>query len=329
VKSQCVLFSSVNEVTVSSTELPEPAADELLMDVSFSCISPGTELRCLAGLQTGAPAFPFIPGYACSGIVAKAGAATKWKPGVRVFASGTRAASHARCWGGHCAHAIVRGEDAIAIPPMVDLRAASSAKLAAIAYHGLLLASPQPHESVVVVGLGPIGRFAAQLYHLGGSRVLVTDLNANRRDSARLGGLEVVDPSPGLLLAFGKALPCGADVVVDATGAKGALAETICLGKSPPWDHQIHEPTRFVMQGSYASAPLFPYDRAFERELHVLVPRDCRRADIAAVLDLMGRGLLHPLPWIAAIEQPGDAADFYQRLREDPNAPVCGTICWS
>ncbi|MCD8483837.1 MAG: hypothetical protein LR015_15015 [Verrucomicrobia bacterium] len=145
-KTSTLLMTGVGRVELSETELPAIAADEILLSTAYSCISPGTELRCLAGQQAGAPAFPFIPGYALTGVVIEAGPASGWEEGARVFASGTRAAGHTRCWGGHCGHAVVKGTDAIPIPAGLDLRAAATAKLAAIAYHGLTLAQPLPHE---------------------------------------------------------------------------------------------------------------------------------------------------------------------------------------
>ncbi|MDV7394332.1 hypothetical protein RZS08_23320, partial [Arthrospira platensis SPKY1] len=123
-----------------------------------------------------------------------------------------------------------------------------------------------------------------------------TDLSPARRAQADFSGFQVFDPEPDLVTGFNKRVPKGADIVVDATGAAPALAQTVQLGRCLPWDHQLHSPTRFVMQGSYSQSPAFSYDAAFDRELHLLVPRDNRRADVSAVLALMARGLLNPLP---------------------------------
>jgi NADPH:quinone reductase-like Zn-dependent oxidoreductase len=49
-------------VTLEQIEIPEPGVGEVLLEVEYTLISPGTELRCRAGKQDGA-VFPFIPGY--------------------------------------------------------------------------------------------------------------------------------------------------------------------------------------------------------------------------------------------------------------------------
>ncbi|MCC5839362.1 MAG: zinc-binding alcohol dehydrogenase [Opitutales bacterium] len=328
-KTPCLLFTGPGRVLPASTEIPAPRADEILVRTAYTCISPSTELRCLSGEQTGAPAFPFIPGYNLAGIVEEAGDVSGWEVGDRVFATGTRAAAHARCWGGHCGFALVRGSDAVAVPAGLSLRAASSTKLAAIAYHGLLQADVRPHERVAVVGLGPIGRFSAELFRAAGARVVVSDLSERRRASAARSGLTTIDPGKDLVQAFAEVCPEGVDIIVDATGAGAALAQTMRLGRMPPWDQEIHPPTRFILQGSYAKPPPFPYDTAFDRELILRVPRDCKRSDMRAVLDLMARGQLDPETFIEAVDTPAEAPAVYERLRNEPEALLTASIRWA
>jgi len=55
---------------------------------------------------------------------------------------------------------------------------AAATKLAAIAYRGVRLARPKPHETVAVIGLGAIGLLAAQLHAQSGARVVAADLGA-------------------------------------------------------------------------------------------------------------------------------------------------------
>ena len=50
-QAQAVLFRGVNEVTVEAVEIPAPGPGEVLIQTACSTVSPGTELRCLAGRQ--------------------------------------------------------------------------------------------------------------------------------------------------------------------------------------------------------------------------------------------------------------------------------------
>jgi 2-desacetyl-2-hydroxyethyl bacteriochlorophyllide A dehydrogenase len=328
-KTRCLLFTSPGQVRIADTAVPAPQADEILVETRYSCVSPGTELRCLAGQQSGAPPFPFIPGYALSGVVKEAGIKAPFKAGEAVFATGTKHSDHACCWGGHCGHAVLPGRNAIRIPDGVDLRAAAAAKLAAIAYHGLRLTRPLPHEHVAVVGLGPIGRFSALLHALSGAQVVAADLSARRRESVECDGITTLSPENGLADAFSTVFPNGADIVVDATGAPSVLAQTAAVARDLPWDNLNHTPARLLLQGSYAGMPPFPYDTAFMRELHVLVPRDCQRRDLEAVLDLMARRLLKPETFLESVDSIEEAPSVYERLRTRPDSLVTATFSWS
>lgn len=327
-KSPCLLFTAPFSVEVSETEITSPSAHQILMETHFSCISPGTELRCLAGRQNGAPAFPFIPGYAMAGVVIEAGSESGYKQGDRVFASGTEESLHSRCWGGHCSHALLDANHAIPVPAGVSLRAASTAKLAAIAYHGLLLSKPKPHESVAIIGLGPIGRFSAALHTITGAKVVATDLSQNRRQSAQNDGIQTVDPQADLNQAFKTHFTSGADIIVDATGAAPVLAEAARLGRVPQLGVSNTPPVRLLVQGSYANNPPLPYDTAFARELQILIPRDCCPDDIVAVLQLMERGLLKPESFINPLDKAELAAEAYRQLQESPDRNLTHTIQW-
>lgn len=323
-----LLVTGHHTVTMSETTIPAPGPGELLVETAWSCISPGTEGRCLAGKQHGAPAFPYIPGYSMSGVIRECGPDTAMAPGTRVFCSGTKAAGHPRLWGGHISLALADEKAVIPVPDSVGLREASGAKLAAISHHGLRLSHPLPGNTVFVIGLGPIGRFSAQLHAAAGARVIATDLSKTRRDAAENAGIEVVDPAKGLKPAFDSVAPGGADIVVDTTGSPPVLVEAAHLLRDVPWDNELHASPKLVIQGSYASMPFLPYDSLFLREAQVLIPRDSQRRDIAAVLDLMARGRLDLGPSVADGGDPAGAHAVYESLRERPDAMITAAFRW-
>jgi len=69
---QALVFAGLDRPEVWEIQLPALKPHEVLVETAYSCISPGTEMRCLAGKQDGAR-FPFIPGYSLSGRIAAAG----------------------------------------------------------------------------------------------------------------------------------------------------------------------------------------------------------------------------------------------------------------
>src|SRR3954470_7039656 len=101
VKARALVATAVHQVEVCDIELPRPLRDEVLVEALYTCISPGTELRCLAGKQRGTT-FPFVPGYAMVGKVARAGEATGIKEGTIAFLMGSEhGGGVSLSWGGH------------------------------------------------------------------------------------------------------------------------------------------------------------------------------------------------------------------------------------
>lgn len=286
-RTPAILFTGPNQVVSSEVELPEPGAGELLLTTHYSCISPGTELRVLSGKQAGHTDWPLIPGYALVGEVIRRGAGATLPDGVLVFCAGTSRASVTRLWGGHVGHAIVAEAQVFSIPPKVEPIEASLAKLAAIAYHGMRLAHPYPDETVVVVGLGPIGQLSARLHAATGAHVLAVDVSKQRVQQACDAGIEAYVAGGNLADTLHEVLPHGADVVVDATGVASVVPQALELACELPWDGVARKGARYIVQGSYSTGFTVPYDPAFQREVQFLVSRDHLPRDVHAVLDLM------------------------------------------
>lgn len=328
-ETTALTITAPGQVALGTVEVPSPGPGEALVRTLWSGISPGTELRCLAGRQAGAPAFPFIPGYALVGEVLEVGVGVELQPGQRVFSTGTRRASVARCWGGHCGLAVAPAEALVPVPAGVEPRAAAGAKLAAIAYHGVRQSQPQRGERVAVLGLGPIGRLSAHLHVLAGAQVAAFDLVASRRRAAAAAGLAVVEPAASLAEAFAAVFPGGVDIVVDATGAPPVLAPAAALLRERPWDDHDHPRGRLLVQGSYGSPPPLPYDELFLREATLLVPRDNQRPDLVAVLDLAASGALDLGAVMARAGPPSGAAAVYAALARGETDWITAAFDWS
>ncbi|MBC8141934.1 MAG: alcohol dehydrogenase catalytic domain-containing protein, partial [Armatimonadetes bacterium] len=157
-KTQAIVFTAPDAVAVIDTTVPEPGDNDVLIETVYSCVSPGTELRCLSGQQNGAPAFPFVPGYALCGRIRQVGANVQnVREGDAVFCTGTQRAEVNRCWGGHIGHAVVNAGVVFPVPEGVSLHTAVLTKLAAICLRGAKMSRPLPWETVAVIGLGTVG----------------------------------------------------------------------------------------------------------------------------------------------------------------------------
>ena len=81
---------------------------------------------------------------------------------------------------------------------------------------------PQPGETAVVVGGGPVGALHALLFRAAGARTIVTDVSASRLEMlAKVGIDRVVNAvSEDAAKAVKAECPDGADIVVDAVGTE-------------------------------------------------------------------------------------------------------------
>lgn len=317
--ARAIVFTDINSVALGETEIPAPGPGEVLVEAEYTCISPGTELRCLAGRQDGTPGWPFIPGYALAGRVITCGPMTRTSVGTRVLCAGTSQASSHRLWGGHVSHAVQSEAAIFPLPEGMDPLEAVVARLVAIAYHGLRLSRPQPHENVAVIGLGIIGQLSARLHALTGARVVAADLSPRRVEIARQAGIEALVPEGDLADAVRSLLSDGAEVVVDATGLPAVLPACIRIARDLPYDDMPNHGARLLIQGSYAGEFSVPYTAAFRKELAILLPRDRQPRDMRAALDVIYRGKLQVRDLVSRICAPEKAPEVYAALR-DPNS---------
>jgi 2-desacetyl-2-hydroxyethyl bacteriochlorophyllide A dehydrogenase len=324
---EAIIFNDVNEVSVAPVEIPEAGAGELLLEAVFTLISPGTELRCLAGKEAGLR-FPFIPGYSFLGSVVAQGPGTTLPIGTLAFCTGTAKASVNLGWGGHCGLAVRSESEVYPLPQNVDPLWGAAAKLAAIAYRGVRLARPQPHETVAIVGLGAIGQCSARLFALSGARVIAADLSAARVDIARQAGIEAFVPQDTLPAAFQEFVPGGADIVVDATGVPSVLKQALHVAREKAWDDSVAPGARIIIQGSYPDEFSIPYRTAFMKELSFQIPRDVQPRDLHTVFDLLARGKLNLEGIISAVYPPEAAPQTYAALAEKDPALVTAAFKW-
>jgi threonine dehydrogenase-like Zn-dependent dehydrogenase/predicted dehydrogenase len=126
---------------------------------------------------------PLPMGYCNVGKVLEVGSSVKG------FAVGDRVVSN----GKHAEVVAVPTNLCAKIPDAVSDEQASFTILGAIAIQGIRLAQPTMGESIVVVGLGPIGLLSVQLLRANGCRVLAIDSAPDRLALAKQFGAEVVD----------------------------------------------------------------------------------------------------------------------------------------
>ena len=316
-QAKAIAVTGIGKVEFVPVELPDLEPGEVLIRTEASAVSRGTELRCLAGKQPESLPFPFIPGYSLVGIVEEVCGDSPVAVGTRVFSTGTKRASINLEWGSHLSYAISNANEVVPVPDGCPPKLASFAKMAAIALRGTHVAEPRPSDCVVVVGLGPIGSLSQRLFHKAGNNVFGLDQESIRVDIARKAGLAADVVAGTIDQAVQAHFGHGADIVVDVTGVPSVLPFSLRATKDVPWGTNDARGSKLVIQGSYPDQFSLPYQEAFRKELHILMPRDNTPTDLADAVKFIADGTLKVEDFISWYGPPSNAAEAYNLLRSD------------
>jgi threonine dehydrogenase-like Zn-dependent dehydrogenase len=159
-------------------DLPEPGPRQLLIRVTHSQVSAGSEMNFYRENPVDGPPVKAQLGYMTTGVVAAIGS------GVTDFAVGDRVVtSHS-----HASHHLVDLDSPLPqpryilpIPDGVSDHAAGFATLGDVALHGIRRAGLQIDESVVVQGAGIVGQLSIQLARVAGAYpIIATDIQEER-----------------------------------------------------------------------------------------------------------------------------------------------------
>jgi 2-desacetyl-2-hydroxyethyl bacteriochlorophyllide A dehydrogenase len=205
-------------------QAPVCAPDQVLIRNRRTLVSPGTELACLAGLESSWFPFGSVPGYCAAGEIVAVGAEVQgWSAGERVLHYGGH-----RQW-----QAAVPGRDFLCrLPEGVEWDHAPFARLATIAMTALRQAHIELGDDVLVTGLGLVGNLAAQLAALQGAAVTALDPAAERVAFARACGLDGAITGTATSGAAAAQTACarrGFSALIEASGRAATLVEALPL----------------------------------------------------------------------------------------------------
>ncbi|HEY3082945.1 MAG TPA: zinc-binding dehydrogenase [Chloroflexota bacterium] len=120
---------------------------------------------------------------------------------------------------------------ALPVPKEIDGKRAVATRMAGVSITALRSSSVQPGDRVVVIGLGLVGNFAAQLFQLAGARVLGLDISPRRLETARACGIgELFDSSGGDPVEAVREWSGdgqGAEIVVEAIGRSELVMQAV------------------------------------------------------------------------------------------------------
>ena len=330
-----VLFEGINKVGLGTAQLKECGPTEIVTETVYTTVSPGTELRTLAGHYGAAEKFPFIPGYSSVGRVTAVGEnAPGWRVGDLVSSRNPSPfeGTHSM-WGGQASHQVLStlGEDRpVLLPADANPLDYVMAEVASISLRGAEAAAPKAGETAVVIGQGVIGALSAAWLGAHGCRVIVVDIEASRLERAlRNGAAYAVSPKePDALNRILTICNGGADIVVEASGSIPGVEMAFQLLRKKPQNYSKEykvEPIRFyggdwprlVFQANYLEPLSWKPDSCMPGEAALFItPRDRGVEERQRVVEHIRAGRLKSQDFVDQIFPWKDAPAAYAGLLE-------------
>lgn len=165
----------------------------------------------------------------------------------------------------------------------------------AIGCHAINRGNPQPDESVLVIGTGPIGLSVLEFARLSGAKTIAMDMSAPRLEFChKVMGVThtILTNGDGAELERLKEITKGAlpEVVVDATGSHQSMSYAL---------NYVGFAGRLVYVGITQQELTFPHAPVMHRrELTLLASRNALAGDFTRIIQLIEECGINTQPWI-------------------------------
>jgi bacteriochlorophyllide a dehydrogenase len=299
-ETTAVILAGPRQIGLGQLALNAPGAGDLVVEISHSGISTGTEKLFWSGTMPPFPGmgYPLVPGYEAAGEVVEAGADTPYKVGDRVFVPGANCYDGAfGLFGGSTRRLVTASDRVTRIDPALGAEGALLA-LAATARHAMAGMDKTPPD--LIVGHGVLGRLLARLTVAAGCPApTVWEIDADRSRGAL--GYEVVHPDSDTRRDYRS--------IYDASG-NGALLNKL-IG-------HIRKGGEIVLAGFYTEPISFAFPPAFMKEARLRIAAEWDRDDLIATRALIDAGALSLSGLITHTHAAADAAQAYDTAFSDP-----------
>ncbi len=300
-QTNAVLMRAPGDLGVESIGLQPPRVDEVVVEITHSGISTGTEKLLWTGRMPPFPGmgYPLVPGYESVGEVVEAGALGGLQPGARVFVPGADCYEGARgLFGGAASRIVVPASRVIPVDTNLGPEATLLA-LAATARHTLAgLSADMPQ---LIVGHGVMGRLLARIVCATGARPpVVWELDPARR----VGETDylVIHPDEDRTKTY--------DTIFDVSGDASGLDRLI---------GRLSKGGEIVLAGFYPDPINFAFPPAFMKEARLRIAAEWTPQDMLATRLLVEEGHLSLDNLITHTAPARDAAAAYVTAFEDPS----------
>ena len=299
-ETNAVILTAPGLLGLDSVGLIPPTADDLVIAISHSGISTGTEKLFWSGQMPPFPGmgYPLVPGYEAAGEVVEAGANTGFKLGERVFVPGASCYDGAfGLFGGSAARLVTKASRVTRIDAGLGAEGALLA-LAATARHAM--AGPGKSVPDLIVGHGVLGRLLARLTIAAGAPApTVWEINSDRAMGAV--GYEVTTPDADPRRNYTS--------IYDASGRSDLLNDLVM---------RLTKGGEIVLAGFYTQPLSFTFPPAFMKEARFRIAAEWTADDMVATRSLVESGALSLGDLITHTRPAADATAAYELAFTDP-----------
>lgn len=297
-ETTAVLLKGPRDLDIGTLALTAPSATDLVVDVSHSGISSGTEKLFWAGEMPPFPGmgYPLVPGYEAVGEVVEAGNMTGFKPGERVFVPGANCFEGAFGLFGGAARRVVTDSSRVTRIDSGFGAAGALLALAATAKHAMTGENKLLPD--LIVGHGTLGRLLARLTVAAGGHPTVWEIDPARRDRAC--GYEIMHQDEDMCRSYNS--------IYDASGQGALLNELV---------GRMAKGGEIVLAGFYKEPLSFAFPPAFMKEARFRVAAEWEPKDLIATRALVESGALSLDGLITHTKPAGDARQAYEQAFTD------------
>lgn len=330
--AHAVVFPKVNEVTFLPVQVPEPGPGDVVVRVTHSWISNGTEGSFLRGERIAGDTprtsadpmpFPIVAGYQKVGVVEWVGKEVDdIVLGETVFAAMGKIERMFFSFGGHVSPSVSPRNQIWKLPAGKDPEAFSGMVLAQVGYNCGTRPDPPPGAVAVVVGDGLVGHWAAQTLVWRGCRTVLLGRHAERL--ARFGSghnrSSVSSSREHWFADVRDATGGGVDVLVDTAGSIDAVAALVPL---------LRRHAHIVSAGFYGTDDRIPLQplREGEISLDLVSGWSARRMD--ETRELIAAGFLDTLGLITHRFPAREARRAWDCIREKRDGCLGVVLDWA
>jgi (R,R)-butanediol dehydrogenase/meso-butanediol dehydrogenase/diacetyl reductase len=301
---KAVVVDDQGQLVVETVPDPTPEPGELVLRVSACGIS-GSDLRAH---QLGLIPAGSVMGHEFCGEVTESGHGHKagdrvcalpsiscgecdrCRSGLGAYCSSRKSIGFGASNGAFAEYVTVVPHETVRLPDGIDSTLGALVEPLAVGLHAVNVGRIRRGETCLVLGAGPVG-LAAALWarHFGAGQVIVSEITPARRALAvRMGATKSLDPrAAGLDSSLAEIAPEGPEVVFEAVGAPGVIAEAIDRARFRG---------RVVVAGLGFSADTIQPLAATSKEVSLSFVLAYEKDDFQYTVDMMEQERIEPLP---------------------------------